>query len=106
MPGRNKTGPFGQGPMTGRGLGDCTGNRGNYGRGFGGGFGFCHGYGNGYGRGHGRGLGFRHGYGNPYSAEDEKHWLTDKIRYLKDQLVFFEKQLSEMENDDDQKIKQ
>ncbi|MDD3946884.1 MAG: DUF5320 domain-containing protein [Clostridia bacterium] len=40
MPGRDGTGPLGQGAMTGRGLGVCSGvNRPVYGRGFGMGFG-------------------------------------------------------------------
>jgi len=50
MPGGDRTGPLGQGPMTGRGLGYCTGYndpgytnpgpRGFFGRGFGRGFGW------------------------------------------------------------------
>jgi len=30
MPGRNQTGPNGMGPLTGRGLGNCSGDRANY----------------------------------------------------------------------------
>lgn len=57
MPLGDRTGPWGLGPMTGRGLGYCAGfpypgymNPGYPGLGFGRGFGF--------GRGHGRGMGF------------------------------------------------
>ncbi|KPJ53556.1 hypothetical protein AMJ39_04070 [candidate division TA06 bacterium DG_24] len=94
MPGLDRTGPMGAGPMTGRGLGLCTGGRGYYGRtprfgvgrgGFpwgggrgrawGGGRGW--GVGRGWGGGQGRGRGwwsfgggqFPHpywGYGGPY----------------------------------------
>ncbi len=71
MPGGDKTGPMGMGPMTGRRLGYCAGpdaqrfaNRGpglgdGYGRGFGGGG--AYGYGRGFGAGRGMGLG--RGYG-------------------------------------------
>jgi hypothetical protein len=60
MPGGDGTGPLGQGPMTGRGMGTCTpanvpatGRRfSGFGRGFG-----C-GRGRGFGRGMGRGFGF------------------------------------------------
>ena len=42
MPGQDGTGPAGQGPLTGRGLGPCGGGmrRGCCGRGFGRGFGY------------------------------------------------------------------
>ena len=52
MPFGDGTGPRGQGPLTGRGLGPCAGGK-AYGRGFG------RGYGRGTGRGYGRGFGFR-----------------------------------------------
>ena len=73
MPGGDGTGPWGQGPMTGRGLGYCSGNnapgwtvpgpgRGmGYGRGRGGyglGLGLRRGWGGGRGGGWGRGRGF------------------------------------------------
>ena len=65
MPGGNKTGPLGDGPMTGRRLGNCVGNDqpgfnatlGNFGYGYGRGFGRRHGWGG------QMGYGFRHGYG-------------------------------------------
>lgn len=65
MPGGDGTGPNGQGPLTGRGMGYCGGNPTpgfvNPGRG---GFGMGRGYGRGFGRGNGRGMG--RAWGNPY----------------------------------------
>ena len=66
MPGRNGTGPMGQGAMTGRGLGYCAGgNTAFYGRGAGCGFGRGMGRGinAGYGFGRGMGRGINAGYG-------------------------------------------
>jgi len=55
MPQGDRTGPNGQGPMTGRGMGLCSGSNtpGYMNSGFG------RGMGRGYGRGFGRGFGFR-----------------------------------------------
>ncbi len=69
MPGNDRTGPNGEGPMTGRGLGLCgngerrtgTGARLGFGAGFGRGYG--RGLGRGFGRGRGLGLGRGYGYG-------------------------------------------
>ena len=47
MPNRDGTGPMGQGPMTGRGMGPCGAGQA---RGFGGGRGFGRGQGRGFGR--------------------------------------------------------
>lgn len=66
MPLGDRTGPWGLGPMTGRGLGHCAGfpypgymNPGYPGLGLGRGFGFGRGYGRGFGFGRGRGRGWR-----------------------------------------------
>jgi len=97
MPGFDRTGPTGAGPMTGRQLGRCSGNAGdlpvrgyrNFGRGFRGG----------YGRGPGRGFGFR--WGNPFwsypgdyrpDVSDET-LLENEARMMKDQLSRIEKEL-------------
>ena len=68
MPALNGTGPRGQGPMTGRGLGNC---------------------GTGY-RGFGRGFGFGRGWGwnYPYqpTAKEEKEMLEDEIKGMKARL--------------------
>lgn len=60
----DRTGPMGQGPMTGRGLGFCAGYdtpgyEKGYGRGAGRGFGHGRGAGRGFGFGAGAGRGFR-----------------------------------------------
>jgi hypothetical protein len=97
MPGFNRKGPSGAGPMTGRQLGKCTGNvedfpgRGNRN--------FRHGFRGGFGRGQGRRLGFR--WGNPFGhhhddlapcVSDEK-LLETEARTLKEQLSLVEKEL-------------
>jgi len=63
MPRGDRTGPWGQGPMTGRAMGYCAGYPGpgfmspGPGFGFGRGFGFGGGFGRGFGFGRGRGWG-------------------------------------------------
>jgi len=73
MPGFDATGPNGQGPRTGRGLGKCKPAKSNkeenisdFDRGRGMGRGYRHGYGRGMGggRGFGGGRGYRHGFGH------------------------------------------
>jgi hypothetical protein len=65
MPGGDRTGPMGQGPMTGRGFGLCAGfgrpgyASGGFGRGMG------RGFGRGRGMGWGRGFGWRGGFAYP-----------------------------------------
>ena len=102
MPRGDRTGPSGEGPTTGRGMGYCTGNdhpgfdnpRSIGGRGYG----RRHG-GTGYGRG--AGIGFRHGYGNYYHGNvtdvSEKTLIENEIRILKDQLSALEDRLSNSE---------
>jgi len=70
MPGQNGTGPLGQGPMTGRGLGPCGAGMGR---------------GRGFGRGMGRGMGMNPGYGavaEPVSPADEKAYLEQNLGAL------------------------
>jgi hypothetical protein len=100
MPGGDRTGPMGQGPITGRGMGYCQGNDHpgygsspwNPGRGPGRGFR----RGPGYGRG--RRLGLRGGFGYYYDDlrpdVSENTWIENEIRILKDQLAALEKRLS------------
>lgn len=97
MPGRNGTGPVGQGSMTGRGMGFCTGARpANYNR---------FGYGMGYGRGVGRGLGLRRGYGQyyndiePVEYKSRKEYLVDQKEFLKQQLDIINSQLEDSVED-------
>jgi hypothetical protein len=98
MPGGDRTGPIGLGPLTGRRMGYCTSNygRSSFGFGFRGGFRGAYGYGRGYGRGFGR------DYGNFYTEDipvtSEKTALENDIKNLKEQLSFLENRLSDIES--------
>lgn len=87
MPGQDRTGPGGQGPMTGRGMGLCT-----------------RALGRGIGRGFRQGFGFRRGFGNRFvytddeivlSKEDEKKILESELAELEREKVEIEKRLKE-----------
>jgi hypothetical protein len=71
MPNRDKTGPTGQGPSTGRGFGPCGSG---LGRGFG-----C-------GRGFGRGLGRFFGWNQPQTEAEQKQALVDYRKALEEEL--------------------
>ncbi len=102
MPGGDRTGPNSDGPMTGRGLGQCGGNEqlgfmnGRSFRGRGQGGAFRRGFGN---RG-GLGFGFRHGSGNTYPTNvpdvSEKTMIENEVRILKDQMSSLENRLSKL----------
>jgi len=81
MPNRNGTGPAGQGPRTGRGVGNCTG-QGGTGR-FGG---------RGLGRG-GRGRGFG------YTPDQDSSWLEDQVKSLQSALQSITERLDAMKKD-------
>ena len=93
MPGRDRTGPTGAGPMTGRGLGYCNTARtaGYIGGGFGSGYGF------------GRGLGVRRGrfggrrYAPLYRASAYAGIPTDQVDELRVQADELRSALSEIE---------
>jgi hypothetical protein len=72
MPNRDGTGPGRQGPLTGRGSGNCNGG-GAIGRSGGRGLGFGRG-----GRGFGRGIGF--------PPEQERSWLEHQVQVLQSAL--------------------
>ena len=97
MPGRDKTGPNGNGPITGRGLGYCAGEN-VRGFGFGRGRGFSRGY------GYGRGMGYRYGQMHELNSEETIHeesretLLENEARVLKEQLAAVEKQLTDLKN--------
>lgn len=74
MPGFDKTGPSGQGPLTGRGFGPC-------GRGMGRGW---------RGRGYGR-FGFR-----VITDKEEKEILQDELKYLDEEKKEIEARLEEL----------
>ncbi|MBN1898172.1 MAG: DUF5320 domain-containing protein [Spirochaetes bacterium] len=123
MPGGDRTGPLGMGPMTGRGLGFCAGyaSPGYLNPSFG------LGRGMGFGRGRGRGRGFwRWGYyGNPYvnqvnypypitpynpytpqiSAQEESKMLKDQIDFLEEQIKSARDRIKELERDQESKSK-
>jgi len=105
MPGGNKTGPFGEGPKTGRGLGYCSGfnwpgfhnSNENIGNGFG------RGWGNRWGRSNKNR--YRQGYGrfaeNRSATVSEVTLLENEARILKEQLASIEMQLSDFKKKTD-----
>ncbi|MBN1382169.1 MAG: DUF5320 domain-containing protein [Deltaproteobacteria bacterium] len=114
MPGGNRTGPAGMGPMTGRAAGYCAGyavpgfanpipGRG-YGLGFGRGMGF------GFRGGRGRRwsvpyAGYGYGYGAPYAVpfgaaptrQEEIAALQEEAKYLENALQDIHKRISDLE---------
>jgi hypothetical protein len=125
MPGGDRTGPIGAGPLTGRGAGFCRGYTvpGYANPWIGGGFGRGRGFGGSYGRG-GGGRGWRHrfyatgvpgralGYGSwpvghdvPFGAmvpemtrKDEIAFLRDKAQHFKETLDDINRRLDELQN--------
>ena len=100
MPRGDRTGPFGEGPKTGRQMGYCAGNENP-------GFagmqtnwkGAGRGFGRGFGHGFGKGAGFRHGSGRIYEEipeVSEKTMIENEIRILKDQMSSLEDRLSKL----------
>jgi len=75
MPNQDSTGPNGQGPRTGRGMGNCNGQ---------GGTGIGRGAGRGLGRGGGRGLGrgLGRGRGLGINASQENSWIGTQLSNL------------------------
>lgn len=100
MPGFNKTGPMGNGPMTGRKMGICYENRSDnteylstrpgwaWRRGLG------RGAGN---RRRGLGAGRRFPFGR-FQQENNEVFLKDEINFLKNQLTEKEKELEQLRN--------
>ena len=96
MPGRNRTGPLGQGALSGRGLGGCRGTAAydqapgfGRGRGMGGGGGMGRGRGMGMGRGFGRGLGAQ--LIDETESDRENAELKKEIEDLKNRIEKVEK---------------
>jgi len=81
MPNQDKTGPLGQGPLTGRGLGLC-----------GRGLAFRR------GRGRGRGLGLRGFQQIPLEKKDEKKLLQDELKAIDTEKKEIEKRLKELKD--------
>jgi hypothetical protein len=85
------TGPRGQGPMTGRGMGNCTGaNR----VGSRAGYGFGRGRGAGFGMGNGLGLGrsFISPKNNLQVLESEKQSIEEELEVLREEIETLKKQ--------------
>ena len=81
MPGQDGTGPFGQGAMTGRGLGPCGG-----------------GMRRGCGRGFGRGMGFRRGLSTSVTLtkDEEKKILEADLKNIEVEKEAIQNRLKEM----------
>jgi len=75
MPIRDGTGPWGQGPGTGWGLGPC---------------------GMGFRRGFGRGFGRFWRFGSQVSPKDEKQMLEGEVKILEEDLKSVKERLSEL----------
>jgi len=94
MPGFDRTGPRGRGPLTGRGLGPC-------GQGFGRGLGA--GFGRGMGRGFGRGLGYEQYNVGPYAEpaeldkDSQKAILKAELASIEAEKTQIEKRIKELE---------
>ena len=93
MPGLNRTGPMGEGPMTGGGRGYCTGAdsgfQPNYGR-----------QGSGRGQGAGRGRGYRRGFRRVggYPAGNAPQYNTPDNMNRADELGMLRTQAAEMKS--------
>lgn len=116
MPAGDRTGPWGRGPMTGRGAGYCGGHdapgcaQPGPGR--------ARGFGRGWGRGHGRGYGRRCGWHDgpgaawgpppvwgyprhaaPFTQEQEVADLKARAQWLTEQLEAIHQRLDELESE-------
>jgi len=87
MPRFDQTGPMGQGPMTGRGMGPC-----GRGRGMGRGMGFR------FGRGYGRGLGRYFGWNEPQTKEEKTDDLKEYLNALKEEIEEAEKEIKDLQS--------
>ena len=111
MPGGDKTGPEGRGPLTGRRAGFCAGYQhpGFDNPTFGFGRGFGRGLGRGFGRGYwGRGRRFWRGYRYPdfydnpniypqdIPTEDEKKYLEDTIKNFEEEIKLIRRRIEEI----------
>lgn len=100
MPAQNNTGPMGEGPLTGRGMGPCNPNQTESTRANSGVFGFGRGFGRGgFGR-FGRGFNRRSGFFRPWSnvpAQSETEVLKNQASVLEESLTQIKKRLDELE---------
>lgn len=93
MPRGDRTGPTGEGSMTGRGQGNCSGNNGAgfNNRGFGRGNGFNNG-----GNHRGRGVGNGRGFGNGNFQESNSEDISLEVSKLREQITGLEEQISKL----------
>ncbi|MGM0509391.1 MAG: DUF5320 domain-containing protein [Fusobacteriota bacterium] len=97
MPAGDRTGPNGEGAMTGRGLGKCNGN--DYPGAFNN-FRGCRRGGRGFGRGYARGAqGFGYRRYQNATASDQKSFLENEKEILKNQMDDLQKRISELEEE-------
>ncbi|AZR73305.1 hypothetical protein BBF96_07860 [Anoxybacter fermentans] len=98
MPCYDGTGPLGYGPMSGRGRGYCIVN---YQRGMVQG---RKGLGLGFGRGRCPGFGWRYSWIGDFKwqVEDEKNFLQNQARILKEQLKLISERLDQLDKGDNQ----
>ena len=96
MPGFNRTGPMGNGPMTGRGMGSCTGARYN-GTFCGRGMGRNANFGPAFGRGRGFGFNQNTNYDvRSNTPEEDKQFLQEQKDFFQNQVSDIDKQLEEL----------
>lgn len=114
MPGLDRRGPLGSGPMTGGRRGLCGNARFGYdtpvsgGLGYGRGLGMRRGPGTGFGPGRGAGRGFgrrftenprSYGYDYPANQADEMEMLKAEANAMQASLTAVQKRITELEND-------
>ena len=114
MPGFDRTGPIGAGPMTGGARGTCNPATAGYNPGFtegfssGRGLGLRRGFRGGFGPDRGRGRGFGRGYGwyppavgpaYPVDASDELNMLKADANYMQKSLDTVNKRIEELEKE-------
>jgi len=95
MPAANKMGPEGRGPLTGKRMGLCVGNKVSDSS-------FSGGFGRGFRRGNSGG--FRRGFGNfnspNFQTPTDREAITNEMNVLKEQLSFLEQKLAESQKTD------
>ncbi len=104
MPRRDGTGPLGMGPMTGRGLGNCSASAVMPAEGFAKMFGFGRRAGRGFGCGFGRGFGFRrNGFfgsdGFSVTPDEELSVLKNQENVIENTLKNIKERISELEKE-------
>ncbi|NCB41859.1 MAG: hypothetical protein EOM59_04490 [Clostridia bacterium] len=98
MPRRDGTGPVGQGAMTGRGFGPCTGVNDNFNsNAFGSGFGRGMRYGGGMGFVGKRGFG--RGYANSFALKTDQEALREEKSWIENRLSAISQQLRNLSED-------